>query len=445
MLRRFGFLLAFLFGALLGNARMATAANDPRLSWKTIETRHFRVTYYSTEDEIAERVATLAEAIHDRIVPAVGWSPSEKTELLLTDQTDSANGSATALPYDAIQLNVTAPDDMSPLGDYDDWYLELVTHEYTHILHTDHTVGIPALINRVLGKTLAPNQVQPRWLLEGLAVFEESVRTSGGRLRSSMWNMFMRADVLEDNVAPLDVFSNGPRRWPQGNIAYLYGSFFLQWIAETYGEQAIRAMIDDYGRQLIPYGINRSIRRATGHTFDELFPAWIESLRRTFGGQADAIRARGLREGIRLTHTGNTVQHPRWIPAGAWTDHAGQLVFFADDGHTTPGLWALPLVRDAGGGIVGAREGQRDLLVRTNGSTGASFSPTARRSSAPWTCIKTYSFWAICSNWRRTKRARAGWMVDACGGRTAGALPTPPFRRTAGGSSSRPTIGGRRS
>ena len=89
--------------------------------------------------------ATLAESIHARLVPAVGWAPSEKTEILLSDQTDSANGSATALPYDAVRLNVTAPDDMSPLGDVDDWYLELVTHEYTHILHTDHIEGIPAL------------------------------------------------------------------------------------------------------------------------------------------------------------------------------------------------------------------------------------------------------------------------------------------------------------
>ena len=182
---------------------------------------------------------------------------------------------------------------MSPLGDVDDWYLELVTHEYTHILHTDHIEGIPALVNALLGKTFAPNQVQPHWLLEGLAVFEESARTSGGRLRSSMWNMWMRADVLEDNVATLDLFSNMPRRWPQGNIWYLYGSFFMQWIAETYGEQAIRAMIDDYGEQVIPYAINRSIRRATGRTYEELYPSWVDSMQRELrrAGRARSGRA----------------------------------------------------------------------------------------------------------------------------------------------------------
>jgi hypothetical protein len=365
---------AFLFAAFVALlAWPAGAANNPKLLWKTIETEHFRIDYYSTEDDVARHVAALAEGIYGRLAPSVGWSPSEKTEVVLADQTDGANGSASALPYNAVHLNVTAPDDMSPLGDVDDWYLELVTHEYTHILHTDHVTGIPALINRILGKSFAPNQVEPHWMLEGLAVYEESERTSGGRLRSSMWNMWMRADVLEDNVAPLDVFSNVPRRWPQGNIWYVYGSFFMRWIAETYGEQAIRAMIDDYSRQIIPYAINRSVRRATGRTFEELFPSFVASLRRSFGAQADAARARGLREGIRLTHTGNTYEHPRWLPANAWPDHAGELAFFVDDGHTASGIWALPLVRDEHGAILGSNEARRDLLIRTNGPAALTF------------------------------------------------------------------------
>ena len=72
-----------------------------------------------------------------------------------------ANGSATALPYNTIRLFITAPDDISPLGDYDDWYLELITHEHTHILHTDNITGVPAVVNRLMGKWWAPNQAQP--------------------------------------------------------------------------------------------------------------------------------------------------------------------------------------------------------------------------------------------------------------------------------------------
>ena len=66
-----------------------------------------------------------------------------------------------------------------------------------------------------------------------VAVHEESAHTSGGRLRSSEWAMYLRADFLEDNVATLDRISNFARRWPQGNLWYLYGSFFMRWLAET--------------------------------------------------------------------------------------------------------------------------------------------------------------------------------------------------------------------
>jgi hypothetical protein len=374
--RHLALLAAIIAAALLvAWARPVRAANDPNLVWRTVETPHFHITYNSGEEEIAQHVADLAEAIHARLVPAVGWSPGAKTDLVLTDQTDSANGSATALPYNAVRLYVTAPDDMSPLGDVDDWYQELVTHEYTHILHTDHIRGIPAIANAILGKTFAPNQSNPRWLLEGLAVFEESKRTSGGRLRSSMWNMWMRADVLEDNIASLDVFSNQPRRWPQGNIWYLYGSFFMQWVAETYGEDAIRRMADDYGWQVIPYGINRSIRRATGRTYEQMYPSFIETLKREYGEQAQRIRARGLREGVRLTRGGQTAEHPRFLPASAWPEYAGQLVYFRDDAHTTAGFFRVPLDHDAEGHVTGSKDDQRELLIRTNGVGSLSFEP----------------------------------------------------------------------
>jgi hypothetical protein len=369
------FLRVVLAVAALVFAGTARAANDPELVWHSIETPHFRITYNSGEDAIAQHVADLGEAIHRRLKPAIGWAPSERTEICITDQTDSANGSATALPYDAIQLYVTAPDDLSPLGDYDDWYQELVTHEYTHILHLDHIHGIPAIVNAIIGKAMAPNQVQPHWLLEGLAVYEESTRTSGGRLRSSMWNMWMRADILENHIATLDIFSNIPRRWPQGNIWYLYGSFFMQWVAETYGEDGIRRMIDDYGGQPIPYGFNRSIRRATGLTFEQMYPSFIETLKREYGQQADAIRARGLREGVQLTFIGNNAAHPRAIPAGTWKQYEGDVLYFRDDGHSAAGLYAVPLVRNAQGKVIGARERDREMLIRTSGAASAAFEP----------------------------------------------------------------------
>lgn len=166
-----------------GEPKQAEAAFDPNLYWYTIETEHFRVTYHTGLEEVGQHVANVAENIHHHMVEAMAYEPTkDKTEIVLSDTAESANGSASALPFNALRLLVTSPEDFSPLGDVDDWYLELVTHEYTHVLHTDNIHGIPAIVNAVLGKTLAPNQVQPRWILEGLAVYQETARTSGGPL-----------------------------------------------------------------------------------------------------------------------------------------------------------------------------------------------------------------------------------------------------------------------
>ena len=322
-------------------ASSASAAGDPYLDWRTIETPHFRVHHPRGLEPIAEKVARVAEGVHRRLAPVLGTTPTEVTEVVLTDDSDSANGSATAIPYDLVRLYVTAPDDLSPLGDYDDWILSLVTHEYTHILHTDAIGGVPAIVNRLFGKTLVPNQAQPRWVLEGLAVLEETAHTGGGRLRSSIFEMYLRADVLAGNLAGLDQMSHQPRRWPQGNLWYLYGSSFLSFIVDTYGEETMRQVVRDYGARLAPFAINRSVRRATGRTYEELYEGWTTTLGERFARQVQAVEARGVREGSRLTHGGQLAAHPRWVPrAGSEPE---SLLYFRDDAHGRPGIYRLPL------------------------------------------------------------------------------------------------------
>ncbi len=361
--------------ALLARAEEARASSDPSLRWYTIETPHFRVTYHSGLEAVAQHVANVAESVEGDLAVHVGHRPREITEIGLSDFSESANGVATAIPYNAVRLLVTAPEDMSALGDVDDWQLELVTHEQTHIHHTDNIRGLPALVNSVLGKTLAPNHYQPRWILEGLGVYHESARTTGGRLRNSMWDMFMRTDVLANNVAGIDQISAFVRRWPQGNLFYLYGAYFSAWIAQTYGEEALRAAATDYGGQLIPWGFNRSMRRATGKTYVELYPEWIASLRERYAAQAAEVRARGIREGTRLTHHGQIARYPRWIPKGAWPEHQGGILYFRQDERLRPGLWALPLVRNAKGDVIGAVEKKTEHVARAAGESYASFLP----------------------------------------------------------------------
>lgn len=339
-------------------------AGDPYLRWSTLTTPHFRITYHSGLEEPAQRVASLAEGIHRRVSSSLGHVPRERTEVLLTDDTDAANGSATVVPYAQVRMYATAPDDMSPLGDYDDWMLELLTHEFAHVVHLDQISGVPALINQLFGRIYAPNQVQPRWIIEGLAVALESEHTGAGRLRSTQFDMYLRADILAGRLATLDQISNPARRWPSGNLWYLYGGKFVGWIAEVYGPETFAAVAADYGASLIPWGINRAIRRVTGRTYPELYRGFRAHLEQRYGEQVRAIRARGLREGTRLTRRGRVAGPPRFVPPCGRAGEREELLYTVDDGHAPVGIYRLPLASRAR-----AVEDETELVTRTWGRT----------------------------------------------------------------------------
>ncbi len=356
--------------AALTAARVAGAYGDPELDYWTVETEHFHVHYDRPLEPIATRIATLAETIHRRVSQSLGYTPTQMTEIVLTDDSEDANGSASALPLNTIRLYVTAPGDLSTIGDYDDWYTELVTHEYTHIAHTDNISGVATIVNDILGKTLAPNQVQPHWILEGLAVVSESQHTSAGRIRSNLFDMYLRADVLDGRIAGIDQFSNDAYRWPGGNLWYLYGSRFLSWITNEYGPNTMRAVAAEYGANAIPWGINRSIRRVTGRTYVELYEGFKEYLKRLYAEQMRAVEARGLREGTRLTRHGRNVYYPRFTPKVARRDPAQEeVLYYRDDSDARPGLYRLPIGEPA------RIDRKEDLVARAVGPTPAAFTP----------------------------------------------------------------------
>ncbi len=337
-------------------------AGDPYLEWYTLETPHFRVHYHGGLEELAQRTGTWAERLHRVLNPELGWDPKEYVHIALTDTSELANGSATPLPYNTIRLFVTAPDDMSALSDYDDWLGMLLTHEYTHILQLDHTEGVSAAFNAIFGKVWVPNTDQPRFITEGLAVVMESAHTTGGRMRSTQFDMMLRADTLEGHLARLDQVSNPAIRWPSENLWYLYGSHFMGWVHDVYGQDVARAISQDYAYSVIPYGINRSIRRATGRTYEELYEGWKGHLRARYEAQASSVRARGLREGKRLTTSGRRTERARVAPA-CWSKDP-KVLFFQDDGHDPGGIYELPLTPDGQ-----QPAGKPERLVRAFGNS----------------------------------------------------------------------------
>lgn len=297
---------------------LAAGAAAPHHRWQTLESPHFEVHFHEGLYPAALRAARSLERAHERLVPLLGAEPGRKTQVVVSDDTDAANGSATAAGRPVIHLLAEPPDDLSVLGDYDDYVYLLVAHEYVHVLHLGTVGGVPAVLNTIFGDVWIPNGVQPRFVTEGLATYQESVLSSAGRMRSSLFEMYLRADVLEDRVLDLGQLSGGPGRWPWGTAWYLYGGKLLAYLAATRGDEAILRYSHTYGTSVVPWAMNVDLRQAADTDFLELYDEWVADLRARYAAQRAAIEASGplTVPAIRTFH-GERTMAPRWGADGA--------------------------------------------------------------------------------------------------------------------------------
>lgn len=356
----------FLLGAFLGGVWVATfgfcrtaRADDPSKRWFTLVTPHFYVHYYANtrhdESMVAKHVANAAEKAHEVLTKLFSHTPTIRTHIVVSDDTDSANGSAQIVPRNVIQALVTAPDPRSALNDYEDWLYGLIVHEYTHILHIDTIYGLAKLINYVQGKNWAPNQIQPRWFIEGLAVYHETMRTSGGRLRNTIHDMMLRMAVLDRTFLRIDQISSNTRYFPRYDVAYLYGSRFVKYIADRFGESRLSAMSHRYGGTIVPYGINRIAKEVLGHTFVELYDAFKRDLEAHYARQRAQVMSRGLTPARRVTTHGEVATMPSFSHDGK------ELIYTESDGHSDT---VIKILNTSDGRV-------RDSFVRYGGNSTA--------------------------------------------------------------------------
>ncbi len=352
-------LLVVLVGWLSTHPAAAVAqVRDPHLTWHTLHGARFDVHYHDPLGALAQRVLVVIERAADLLEQSLGYRASERTQVVLTDNTDGANGSASVIPRNVVRLFAQSPEDLSALSDYDDWMTVLITHELTHIVHLDQVSGVPAILNSVFGKIIAPNTTLPAWFVEGLATHYESYLTAGGRERSTVFDMFLRMDVLEDRLLRLDEMTAEANRWPHGNISRLYGSRFCAFIHQRYGQEALTVFGQEYGRQLIPYALNRMALRATGRGFAELYGEFLADNVRRYRDAAQAVEAQGLVEGERLTFHGEHARSPRFL-------RDGSVLYFASDGHVHSHVRTLEgtEVFRAGGNVTFSPHPDRKRLV----------------------------------------------------------------------------------
>ncbi|HUP49161.1 MAG TPA: LpqB family beta-propeller domain-containing protein [Thermoanaerobaculia bacterium] len=305
-----------LFACLL-TASLHAATYPPHYRWQTLTTAHFLVHYHQGEEDLARRAAAIAEAAHERLVPIFGWTPRERTHLVLTDHVDVSNGSATPFPNNRIEIYVSAPgaDPTSALEYYDNWLNLVITHEYAHVLHLDQARGFARLWRSVFGREIVlgfPNLWSPAWLIEGIATLVESEATDAGRLKGTFVEMVLRTAAIENQFATEGQASGSRPYWPGGNARYFYGSKFLSWLAAQHGAEKLRQYVNEYSGNIVPFRVNATAKDVYGTSMKSLWNEWSREQQAAYRAEHAALGSLTRRE--RLTGLGYVTKYPLLSP-----------------------------------------------------------------------------------------------------------------------------------
>ncbi len=294
--------------------------------WCTIESEHFSITFPEHDSQLAHKLIDMAEYYYPRMIRRMGWTPARKTYILISNATDSTNGETTTYYYNHIVIFAVPPDAYSSIINYDDWLKMIFTHEYTHILHLDQTRGFFGFLNDIFGRILFVNQIEPDWIIEGYAVYNESTLTSAGRDNSSYYNTVLRMQALNNDLPDIDEGDGTPSKWPFGEYPYVYGGKFMQYIANRYSDKALA----DYSEQYtyLPLLLNRDAELAFDKKgFTSLWKDWQNNVRKQALLSVISLMFSWRTSSKQITHIGAYTRGPVWDTNGNgiyYTSYSGK-------------------------------------------------------------------------------------------------------------------------
>ncbi len=350
---------AFLLLLLHASACMAQDFRNapPDEAWHTIESGHFSITFPAQDSRLAHKLIDMAEYYYPRMTKRMEWTPARKTYILISNATDSANGETTPYYYDNIVLFAVPPDAYSSIINYDDWIRMIFTHEYTHILHLDQTRGFFGFLNDIFGRILFVNQIEPDWIIEGYAVYNESTLTSAGRDNGSYYNAILRMQALNNDLPPIDEGDGMPSKWPFGEYPYVNGGKFLQYIAGKYSDKALAG----YSRQYtyLPLFLNRDAELAFDtKSFTSLWQDWQNSVRKQALLSVVSLMFSWRTNTKQITHIGADTRGPVW-------DADGKGIYYTSySGKSRMGIFYTALTRGKSQWIVRRNSGFTGTLCR---------------------------------------------------------------------------------
>lgn len=314
--------------------RGASAKIPPEQKLETLRTPHFRVHYPATHRRFTAYLVAYLEEAHQRLTRDLDWRVADRIDVVVRSDTDVPNGYASVFPLNRLIIHAVPFQSTSFIGEYDNWIRTLAYHELTHIIANDTSSGFFKAARKVFGSASKINPYQPQWLIEGLAVYYETLRSTYGRGRSSFVDMHFRSAVKENLLdgghQPRDVrtvyraseseekdllgisidrLNDGAPLWPGPQTPYLYGYVMNEMLADQSGELG-PGKVSKKNSGYLPFFINSVSEEIAGQDYYSLWRRAVDKLK--FAAEKDlaTLRATPRSEVEVLTNIGRLSQGP---------------------------------------------------------------------------------------------------------------------------------------
>ncbi len=274
---------------------LLAAAVAPAQGLKYVETDELRLLYFDpTETYLVPRIIQTYHDSLDRQKSILGYTPTDKTTILLTDFADSGNAGAGAVPANTLTVDIAPIPFTFETSQPAERMYTIMNHEMVHIATMDKAADSDNAYRKFFaGKVLstsehpetliyqyltAPRILSPRWFLEGIAVFQETWMAGGlGRSQGGFDEMVFRSKVRDDArfYDPLGLVAEGTKvDFQVGANAYLYGERFMSFVTYTFSPEKLVEWVARTNEGHRSY--QTEFFRVFGIELDDAWQNWIE-------------------------------------------------------------------------------------------------------------------------------------------------------------------------
>ena len=304
------FVLVLLLLATLG--RTANAQQSPaflnyphnHIDWFTIESERFLVHFQEGNERPAKVISRISEEIWKDVTSLYDFEPDIQISIVLIDREDYSNGAAYFFDN---KIEIWLPSLDTPLRGTTDWLRNVITHEFVHIVQIQASLSgnrkrpvtylqwlsyedvrrPDVLYGYPSGIISYPFTIVsvPAWFAEGTAQFMRQ------DLHYDYWDshrdMFLRTSILDNRELGLVEMGHfASKTSMERELSYNMGFSFTKYLSNRFGEQVIADITKGLQRT---NDIRTSMRRVTGIPGEEIYRAWVDSLRTVYADVANEL------------------------------------------------------------------------------------------------------------------------------------------------------------